>query len=274
MGFGAIGLPTGLSVNSSTGLISGTFTSSGTDAVVITADNAYGTGYSYVVITSVLGPPVITSAPAATGTAGQPFGYQITAIGNASSYTATGLPPGLSIDPLAGAIGGTPTLGGTFAATITAINTSGTGAAPLSITIMASFGGWQNQWFTPTQMADPSIAGDTADPAGDGIPNLIKYALGLDPWTDGSQGLPACGMVTIGNFNYLTLTYTQQIFGNDLNYLPEVSVDLQNWYSGPTYIVPVTITPNPDGVTETVTVRYLTPMGSTPAFMHLKVTGP
>jgi hypothetical protein len=36
--------------------------------------------------------------------------------------------------------------------------------------------------FTPAQLADPEISGDDADPDRDGLPNLLEYALGLDPW--------------------------------------------------------------------------------------------
>jgi len=272
--YGADNLPAALSVNEATGLISGTLATTGTSFVELTASNAYGAGYATLLLVSVLGPPSITSAPTATGTSGEPFTYQITANGDPAIYSAAGLPPGLSIDPLAGLIGGTPSIAGTFAAIIGAANVSGSDTAPLLIMIDASFLGWQNEWFTPAQLGDPSVSGDSADPAGDGIPNLMKYALNLDPWTNGADGLPVCGVVRIGGLNYVTLTYTELIFGNDLDYIPEVSVDLQNWNSGPSYIAPVSTTPNPDGVTETVIVRDLAPAGALPVFMNLKVTGP
>jgi hypothetical protein len=45
--------------------------------------------------------------------------------GQALTYAATGLPPGLSIDPSTGLITGTASAGGTFAATVTARDTTG-----------------------------------------------------------------------------------------------------------------------------------------------------
>ena len=102
-------LPPGLSINATTGLISGTttavgfykgnlsFTSSGTATLYpyqITVDPAAGT-------------PVITSSGGPTGTVGTPFTYTIVATNNPSSYTIAQLPPGLSIS--GGVISGTPT---------------------------------------------------------------------------------------------------------------------------------------------------------------------
>jgi hypothetical protein len=65
------------------------------------------------------------------------------------------------------------------------------------------------------------------------------------------------------------------IFASGISYIPEVSSDLQNWFSGSSYIVPVSTTPNGDGMTETVIVRSATPVTSgTSQFIHLKVTSP
>lgn len=133
--FGATGLPAGLSVNTGTGLISGTPTAAGTFNVTVSATNGVGTGTQLVVLTITLLPPVITSAPSANGFVGTPFSYQITASNLPTRFGASGLPPGLAVDTATGLISGTPTTGGVFVATITATNASGTASAPLSIAI-------------------------------------------------------------------------------------------------------------------------------------------
>src|SRR5213079_1356929 len=80
-------------------------------------------------------PPVITSAGTATGTVSVAFSYQIVASNCPTSYDATGLPPGLSVDTATGLISGTPTTAGTYSVTISATNSSGTGTKTLVITI-------------------------------------------------------------------------------------------------------------------------------------------
>ncbi len=42
-------------------------------------------------------------------------------------------------------------------------------------------GAWKETAFTPGQLADPGFSGDLQDPDLDGVPNLLEYALGLDP---------------------------------------------------------------------------------------------
>src|SRR6266496_219434 len=79
--------------------------------------------------------PVITSPLTATGQVGVTFSYQITATNNPTSFNATGLPAGLSVNTSTGLISGTPTTTGTSSVTISATNAGGTGSATLVITI-------------------------------------------------------------------------------------------------------------------------------------------
>src|SRR5438067_2512929 len=132
--YNATGLPGGLSVNTSTGLISGTPTTAGTYSVTISATNSSGTGSATLTLTIKPPPPVITSATTASGTVGIAFSYQITATNNPTSYNATGLPSGLSVNTSAGVVSGTATTAGTYIVTISATNAGGTGSATLVIT--------------------------------------------------------------------------------------------------------------------------------------------
>ncbi len=133
--FGASNLPTGLSVNTSTGAITGTPTGSGTTAATISATNAAGTGSATLTITIALAAPVITSAATASGQQGSSFSYQIAASHSPTSFGASGLPAGLSVSASSGLISGTPTASGSFSAAISATNAAGTGSATLTIAI-------------------------------------------------------------------------------------------------------------------------------------------
>jgi len=135
LSYGASGLPPGLAVNTSTGLISGTPTSVGTFNATVSATNGAGTGSLPVTFTITLGPPAITSPATATGAVLIAFNYQITATNSPTSFNASGLPPGVSVNTTTGLISGTPSSTGTFNATVSATNATGTGTLPVTITI-------------------------------------------------------------------------------------------------------------------------------------------
>jgi hypothetical protein len=112
-------------------------------------------------------PPVISSSTTANATVGQAFSYQITASGTPTSYNATGLPFGLSVNTGSGLISGTPTTAGNSSVTISAINGSGTGQATLNITISAAgsaptglLGWWKLDETSGTTAADSSGNGN------------------------------------------------------------------------------------------------------------------
>lgn len=137
----ATNLPPGLSVNAVTGGIDGTPKEAGAWFVALTATNARGSGTAtLLIVVSVPGAavttPVITSATSAAGAIGTPLAtYLITATGTPTSYSATGLPVGLTLNAATGTISGTPTVLGTSVVAISATNSAGTGTAVLTITI-------------------------------------------------------------------------------------------------------------------------------------------
>lgn len=114
----------------------------------------------------------------------------------------------------------------------------------------------------------------TATPAGDGLPNLIKFALGLDPAGSGHGGRLAQGTVEESGADYLTFSYTRpEPAPAGITYSVEGSPDLtpSSWTTGG--IVPVGSSVE-NGLC-TVTVRDSTAMaGNNKRFLRLKVSQP
>lgn len=123
----ATGLPAGLAIGASTGMISGTPTTntgSPFSVTVTVTDSTSATANQVYSLTINLPPPLSITGPASlpTGTVGATYpATTATATGGATPYTwtATGLPAGLSIGPSTGTISGKPTASGGFNVTVT-----------------------------------------------------------------------------------------------------------------------------------------------------------
>lgn len=136
--FEAAGLPDGLSVNPTNGAITGMPVTPGTYNVELSAANAGGEDTEVLSLTVLRNPgaPDINSPLSATGQIGVLFNYQITASNTPNAFVATGLPAGLEIDAVTGAIRGTPVAPGSTSVTITAANAVGSDTRTLVITVL------------------------------------------------------------------------------------------------------------------------------------------
>lgn len=252
------------------------------DPAAITMSNS---GILYVADTSnhrifsgnVMQVPAITSTLSASGTVGVTFRYNIGATLYPQNYSATGLVSGLTLNSTTGVITGKPTVSGTYSLGICATNLVGTGSTTVTLAINpvpTAYQKWQALVFNVGQLATPSVSNDVATPAGDGISNLMKYALHLNPLTNGVSGLPVQSISTISGNNYLSLAYTKVIAATDLIYTVQISTDLKTWNSGPGYTGIMSTVANPDGVTQTVTVQSLIPLtaGTSKQFIRLQVS--
>jgi Putative Ig domain/PLD-like domain len=146
--YSATGLPTGLSINSTTGDISGTASTAGTYTVTVKGTDSTGPSGSATYtwdVGSTSNTVTVTNPGSQTGTVGTKASLQISATDSASgqtlTYSATGLPAGLSINTSTGLITGTPTTAADYSVTVTATDTTGAhGSATFSWDISAATG--------------------------------------------------------------------------------------------------------------------------------------
>ena len=136
-------LPTGLSLNSSTGAITGTPSATGDFTFTISASNSFGSSSLITQSTSVVAAPAFTdSAINARATKGVAYSSEVAASGwPAPTYSVTSgsLPAGLTLNPTTGAISGTATSSGDYSFSISATNSQGAvSTSSLSIQVGSS----------------------------------------------------------------------------------------------------------------------------------------
>ncbi len=147
--YSASNLPTGLNIDPETGLISGTVDPSATlgapYAVTVTATDdvtnlSANQSFNWTISAANVA-PVLPTPGNQINSAGDTVSLQLSATdadGDALTYTATGLPPGLSLDPISGSIAGT-------------LPNSAASSTPYNVTVKASDGMASNsQSFTWT----------------------------------------------------------------------------------------------------------------------------
>ena len=180
--FAATGLPTGLTIDPATGVISGSPTAAGQFSAVVTITDGRSATVTRTypfTVRSVLGITALV-LPAGQVDVGYPP-TPITPTGGLAPYTwsATGLPPGLAIDVASGVISGTPKSAGAYSVVVTATDAAlATATTTSSVTITAPLG-----------------VGTTALPGGqvgvDYPPTALLPAGGTAPYTWSATGLPA-----------------------------------------------------------------------------------
>ena len=134
-----------------------------------------------------------------------------------------------------------------------------------SFTVTGNVDSWRLAQFTETELNDPGISALTADPDGDGLNNLLEYALGLVPKFPDTAGQPEMGVDGLD----WTFTYTRPADRPDLGYAVQVSTNLVDWTS--TGVTHMLMTEN-NGV-QTWRARFLQSSASN-VYFRLKISIP
>ncbi|MEN9974519.1 MAG: hypothetical protein RLZZ282_525, partial [Verrucomicrobiota bacterium] len=160
--------------------------------------------------------------------------------------------------------------------TITTVVTAQDGTTTKTYSVQAirldnNYSAWARRAFTdPNSLNDPAISGPMAMPANDGVTNLIKYALALDPMVPASDKLP---IVTLKQ-GHLTLTYRKNKTADDVTYTVQSSDSLSDNSWSPATTVLSEYDPTPGGGSYwLVTVQDAALVTEKPVrFMRLRVS--
>lgn len=186
--------------------------------------------------------PVIINAPFAMARLTNAFQLRVRALNTPTSFGATGLPGGLSINSTTGVISGTPTVVGTFNVTLSATNAAGNTTQSLSLKVL------------PTGTPDIAVE----QPAGT---NLVS-----------GNSSKSFGTVVVGNSSSLTFTIKNTGSNAALN-LGTITIDGTNSSD-------FSVTTNPPASvaaagSTTFVVRFSpTALGSKSATLHIPSDDP
>lgn len=212
--------------------------------------------------------PTITASPVAqTAVVGANVTFTVTATGT-DPLAYQWRKDGEAID---GATTSSLTIAGVQpadAATYDVIVSNAAGSAASSaatLTVLSGFGAWQVEHFNETERGDPQVSGPDVRLTGDGLTNLMKYALGLNPRVPAASGLPEAGATA----THWTYTFTRPVDRADLVYQVQASTNLTDW----TTVVPtVELLGTQDG-RQTWRAQYPR-SGAASLFFRLRVTRP
>lgn len=175
--------------------------------------------------------PAITSAPPpSTAIVGSPYSYTFSATGVPAptfSLTSGSLPPGLTLSA-AGVLSGTPTSAGTGNFPNIAVTASNGNAPDAQQTFSLSVVTRADNYIASYGLSGAD-AGLLVDYDGDGLTNLMEYALQLNPTIPSRSGLPTVVLKEYAGTKYLSITFTRASVATDLSYIVQASGDLVNW---------------------------------------------
>ena len=206
-------LPTGLSLNQSTGIISGTPVEGGSFTFTIVATNIVGAS-APVTLTIEAGQflAIITPSPLPNGimnTAYTPLTFQADGLDDSFVYTwswtaqaGSSFPPGLTLNGTTGVLSGTPTAIGTYNVNVTITGGGTSTTAPFTITVGAP----------PVITSAPNLGGGLSRPFSTVLQangtQPITWAMTTEPIPSADIHLSSAGVVSWLNPVLGTYTFT------------------------------------------------------------------
>jgi glucose/arabinose dehydrogenase len=285
--------PTGMTVDSSTGIVTWTPTTIGTYPVTLQASNGYGTAasQSFNIVVSADTPPQVSISqpqPGSTlsGTNAEFFGNGVDDLGAVKAeffvdgvlaYTDPGDGGHFHLGGGHNLFDTTLWANGPHTLRMRVTDTAGqTSFAEVQVFFANGTNQWKSELFSPTEQANAAVSGPLADPDGDGLLNLLEYGLNLNPKASNPNGLPSAALHSVANVPYFGLTFTRVKWATDLTY----HVEAASSPAGPWTLIDPLLPQNqlsvrddtPSPGLQTITVRDALPASGSSRMMRLRVT--
>jgi hypothetical protein len=109
--------------------------------------------------------------------------------------------------------------------------TNAVGSATSSVSTLAvegasgGFDGWLADFFSSDELGNLALTGPASDPDGDGVPNLVEYAVGRDPRSTTNDA----AFEVSSEAGFWTFTYRRATEATDIAFQVERSTNLTNW---------------------------------------------
>jgi hypothetical protein len=268
-------LPDGLSLNATTGAISGTPTTATVDStvVLVRATNSSGSGTGNLTFTIAKASQSISGVASTLSLTTGAAAYSLNA-SVSSNLTLSYSSSNTSVATVAS--NGTVTVVGAGSTILTVSQAGNSNYDPassvfqtLTVTSASPVESWKTTYFG-ANASDSSLSGLSADPDGDGYTNAYEFAFGGNPLVSGANSTTS--VISNGNF---TFAFQKRKNSSDSTYEVRMFSDLSLDFASGTLISTQISSPQPSGIeADYEQVEAVIPINTSKAFLRVKATIP